>query len=158
MRSDINLKLGSIFSSFYNHATFSDVLQKSEKDVQSIKECGMTSLIHLISNLVTLAVIVPYIFFINVEVASINLVLLFCIPVVSKILGKYIRIASKRVLDSYNSSVNVLNDNYKNWAFVRLFNCYYYCKKRFDTKNKQYKVDIIHQNFFCTNYPNNNCS
>jgi ABC-type bacteriocin/lantibiotic exporter with double-glycine peptidase domain len=98
-------------------------------------------------NLVTLAVIVPYIFFINVEVASINLVLLFCIPVVSKILGKYIRIASKRVLDSYNSSVNVLNDNYKNWAFVRLFNCYYYCKKRFDTKNKQYKVDIIHQNF-----------
>lgn len=147
MRSGINLKLSTISYSFFDHTTFSDVLQKSEKDVQSIKECGMTSLIQLISNIVTLAVIVPYMFFINVEIASFNLALLLCIPIISKILGKYIRGASKRVLDSYNSSINGLNDNYKNWVIIRLFNCYKYCLERYNVKNNKYKKDLIHQNF-----------
>ena len=117
-----------------------------DKDVSAVKQCGITSIITLISNIVILVVVPPYMFSIHKGIAVSNIILLVIVPFISRILGKLIQETSSQVLEGYNSITSVLTNTYDNWFITRLFQCGQYVHDRYFEKNQKYKKETNRQN------------
>ena len=130
LRQKIHDKLATVKADFFAKVEINDILLKVDKDVAAVKQCGITSIMTLISNITILIVVTPYMFSIHEGIALINFVLLLTIPLISKLLGKLIEKTSKEVLQGYNNSTRVLNNSYNNWFTVRIFQCYDYVHKK----------------------------
>ena len=61
---------------------------KVDNDVSAVKQCGITSIITLVSNIVILVVVPPYMFSIHKGIAVSNIILLVSVPFISRILGE----------------------------------------------------------------------
>ena len=146
VRQRIHDKLATVKVNFFEKIEISDILLKVDKDVAAIKQCGITSILTLISNITILIVVPPYMFSINKEIAVVNIILLICVPFITKILGTLIQRTSEKVLYGYNSATSVLTNSYNNWFTVRIFNCYQYIHDRYKKENQKYKHDINVQN------------
>lgn len=146
VRQRIHDKLATVKVNFFEKIEISDILLKVDKDVAAIKQCGITSILTLISNITILIVVPPYMFSINKEIAVVNIILLICVPFITKILGTLIQRTSEKVLYGYNSATSVLTNSYNNWFAVRIFNCYQYIHDRYKKENQKYKHDINVQN------------
>ncbi|BCJ94805.1 hypothetical protein acsn021_23740 [Anaerocolumna cellulosilytica] len=147
VRQSIHDKLGIVSPSFFKKMKISDILLKTDKDISIIKQCGITSIITLVSNVVTLIIIIPYMFLIHMKIALAVVLLTSSIPFISRIVGKKIKKTSEKVLQGYNDMTNVLNNSYNNWFMVRLFQCYEYVHLRYYDENQKYKKCTNHQNF-----------
>lgn len=147
MRQKMEDKLSTVKVNFFEKIKLSDILLKVDKDVLAIKQCGITSIITLVSNIGILIVVPPYMFSIHKGIAISNILLLVSVPVISQILGKMIQETSERVLEGYNSTTNVLTNAYDNWFIIRLFQCGEYIHDRYFQKNQQYKKETNKQNF-----------
>lgn len=146
MRQKVEDKLATVKVSFFEQLKLSDILQKVDKDVSAIKQCGITSIITLISNIAILAVVPPYMFSIHKGIAVSNIILLVSVPFISGILGKLIQETSEKVLEGYNSTTNVLTNTYENWFMVRIFQCRQYVHDKYFEKNQKYKKETNRQN------------
>lgn len=147
MRQKLHDKLGTVKVEFFRKIELSDILLKIDKDVSAIKQCGMTSIITLISNIAILVVIPPYMFSIHKGIAISNILLLVFVPFVSRWHGKRIQKASKDVLDGYNDTTSVLTESYNNWLVTRLYHCYQYINRKYFAKSQEYKKAANKQNF-----------
>lgn len=123
MRQKVEDKLSTVSVNFFEKIKLSDILLKVDKDVSAVKQCGITSIITLVSNIVILVVVPPYMFSIHKGIAVSNIILLVSVPFISRILGKLIQETSGQVLEGYNSITNVLTNTYDNWFITRLFQC-----------------------------------
>ena len=121
VRQRIHDKLATVKVNFFEKIEISEILLKVDKDVAAIKQCGITSILTLISNITILIVVPPYMFSINKEIAVVNIILLICVPFITKILGTLIQRTSEKVLYGYNSATSVLTNSYNNWFTVRIF-------------------------------------
>lgn len=146
MRQKMEDKLSTVKVSFFEKIKLSDILLKVDKDVLAIKQCGITSIITLVSNIGILIIVPPYMFYIHRGIAISNILLLVSVPFISRILGKMIQETSERVLEGYNSTTNVLTNTYDNWFVIRLFQCNKYIHDRYLKKNQQYKKETNRQN------------
>ena len=52
MRQKVEDKLSTVSVNFFEKIKLSDVLLKVDKDVSAVKQCGITSIITLVSNIV----------------------------------------------------------------------------------------------------------
>lgn len=114
---------------------------KVDKDVSAVKQCGITSIITLVSNIVILVVVPPYMFSIHKGIAASNIILLVSVPFISRILGELIQETSGQVLEGYNSITNVLTNTYDNWFITRLFQCGQYVHDMYFEKIRNTKRD-----------------
>lgn len=146
VRETIHDKLATVKTDFFEEMELSDILLKIDKDVEAIKQCGITSILMLISNITILIVIPPYMFSINSEIAIVNMILFISAPFITKILGTFIQRASEKVLHGYNNVTSVLTNSYNNWFTVRIFNCYHYIHERYKKENQKFKQEINVQN------------
>lgn len=146
MRQKMEDKLSTVQVGFFEKIKLSDILLKVDKDVLAIKQCGITSIITLVSNIGILIVVPPYMFSIHRGIAISNILLLVSVPFISRILGKMIQETSERVLEGYNNTTNVLTNTYDNWFIIRLFQCGKYIHDRYFQKNQQYKKETNRQN------------
>lgn len=76
MRQKVEDKLSTVSVNFFEKIKLSDILLKVDKDVSAVKQCGITSIITLISNIVILVVVPPYMFSIHKGIAVSNIILL----------------------------------------------------------------------------------
>ena len=139
LRQKIHDKLATVKADFFSKVEINDILLKIDKDVAAVKQCGITSIMTLISNITILIVVTPYMLSIHKGIAVTNFILLLTIPFVSKLLGQLIEKTSKEVLEGYNSSTRVLNNTYNNWFTVRIFHCYDYVHEKYKKENQKYK-------------------
>ena len=139
MRQKVEDKLSTVSVNFFEKIKLSDILLKVDKDVSAVKQCGITSIITLVSNIVILVVVPPYMFSIHKGIAVSNIILLVSVPFISRILGKLIQETSGQVLEGYNSITNVLTNTYDNWFITRLFQCGQYVHDMYFEKNQKYK-------------------
>lgn len=146
MRQKIQDKLATVRVDFFNHIELSDILLKVDKDVSAIKQCGITSIMTLISNVAILIVVPPYMLSIHKGIAIANILLLISVPFISKLLGKMIQQTSAQVLAGYNETTNVLTNTYDNWFVIRLYRCGQYIHNRYFAKNREYKKATNKQN------------
>ena len=146
MRQKVEDKLSTVSVNFFEKIKLSDILLKVDKDVSAVKQCGITSIITLVSNMVILVVVPPYMFSIHKGIAVSNIILLVSVPFISRILGKLIQETSGQVLDGYNSITNVLTNTYDNWFITRLFQCGQYVHDMYFEKNQKYKKETNRQN------------
>ena len=146
MRQKVEDKLSTVSVNFFEKIKLSDILLKVDKDVSAVKQCGITSIITLISNIVILVVVPPYMFSIHKGIAVSNIILLVSVPFISRILGKLIQETSSQVLEGYNSITSVLTNTYDNWFITRLFQCGQYVHDRYFEKNQKYKKETNRQN------------
>ena len=146
MRQKVEDKLSTVNVKFFEQIKLSDILLKVDKDVVAIKQCGITSIITLVSNIVILIVVPPYMFSIHKGIAISNIILLVSVPFISKIFGKLIQDTSEKVLQGYNGTTNVLTNTYENWFITRIFQCGQYVHERYLEKNQQYKKETNCQN------------
>lgn len=146
VRQNIHDKLGIVQVDFFSKVELSDILRKIDKDISAIKQCGITSIITLLSNIVILIVIPPYMLSIHKRIAVINIALLICVPFITRILRNIIQRISGQVLQGYSDITSVLTNTYNNWFVVRSFQCYQYIKDRYNCKNQKYKSAINKQN------------
>ena len=149
MRQKVEDKLTTVKTSFFEKIKLSEILLKVDKDVIAIKQCGITSIIGLVSNIIILIIIPPYMLSIHKGIAISNIVLFVSVPFISKIMGKLIQDTSEKVLKEYNSTTNVLTNTYNNWFITRIFQCGAYIHDKYFEKNQQYKKEINRQNLFC---------
>lgn len=146
IRQRIQDKLSTVEVSFFQRIKLSDILLKVDKDVAQIKQCGITSIITLISNIVILLVVPPYMFSIHKGIAVSNILLLISVPFFSRLMGNLIQETSEKVLEGYNSSTNILTNTYNSWFVTRIFQCGQYVHDRYFEKNEKYKVATNKQN------------
>ena len=146
MRQKVEDKLSTVSVNFFEKIKLSDILLKVDKDVSAVKQCGITSIITLISNIVILVVVPPYMFSIHKGIAVSNIILLVSVPFISRILGKLIQETSSQVLEGYNSITSVLTNTYDNWFITRLFQCGQYVHDRYFENNQKYKKETNRQN------------
>ncbi len=146
IRQRIQDKLSTVKVSFFHKIKLSDILLKVDKDVAQIKQCGITSIITLISNIVILLVVPPYMFSIHKGIAVSNILLLISVPFFSRLMGNWIQETSEKVLEGYNSSINILTNTYDSWFITRIFQCGQYVHDRYFEKNEKYKVATNKQN------------
>ena len=146
MRQKVEDKLSTVSVNFFEKIKLSDILLKVDKDVSAVKQCGITSIITLVSNIVILVVVPPYMFSIHKGIAVSNIILLVSVPFISRILGKLIQETSGQVLEGYNSITNVLTNTYDNWFITRLFQCGQYVHDMYFEKNQKYKKETNRQN------------
>lgn len=146
IRQRIQDKLSTVKVNFFEKVKLSEILLKADKDVAQIKQCGVTSIITLISNIVILLVVPPYMFSIHRGIAISNILLLISVPFISSVMGKLIQETSENVLDGYNSSTNILTNTYDSWFITRVFQCGKYVHDRYFEKNQEYKVATNRQN------------
>lgn len=146
IRQKVEDKLSTVKVAFFEEIKLSDILQKVDKDVAAIKQCGITSIITLVSNLIILIVVPPYMFSIHRGIAVSNIVLLVSVPFISSILGKMIQNTSEKVLQGYNSTTDVLANSYDNWFVTRIFHCGQYVHDKYFEKNQRYKKETNRQN------------
>lgn len=148
LKIDLNKKMNRIHPIyFYNHK-FEDLQVKLDKDIETIKTFGVTSLITLISNIVTLFVIIPYMYSVNPKITVFNVVFLIFVPVVSKFFGKSIKKISAEVLVIYESLVSILNDNFTNWKITRLYNNYKGTSDKYNDVVEKYEKKVVKRNTF----------
>lgn len=147
VRQKIHDKLGTVRADFFSKAELSDILLKLDKDVTAIKQCGITSIITLLSNIVILVVIPPYMLSIHKQIAICNIALLICAPLITRLLRNIIQSISNQVLQGYGDITNVLTNTYNNWFVIRSFQCYQYIHEKYNIKNKNYKSATNKQNF-----------
>ena len=141
MRQKVEDKLSTVSVNFFEKIKLSDILLKVDKDVSAVKQCGITSIITLVSNIVILVVVPPYMFSIHKGIAISNIILLVSVPFISRILGKLIQETSGQVLEGYNSITSVLTNTYDNWFITRLFQCGQYVHDMYFEKNQNTKRD-----------------
>ncbi|SHO49100.1 ABC transporter ATP-binding protein [Anaerocolumna xylanovorans] len=146
MRQSIHDKLGTVQAEFFRKVELSNLLLKVDKDVTAIKQCGVTSIITLISNVVILVVVPPYMLSIHKGIALTNIALLVSVPVISRLLGNLIQETSERVLQGYNDTTSVLTETYNNWFTIRICNCYKYINDKYYKQNQVYKKETNKQN------------
>lgn len=146
MRQKVEDKLSTVSVNFFEKIKLSDILLKVDKDVSAVKQCGITSIITLVSNMVILVVVPPYMFSIHKGIAVSNIILLVSVPFISRILGKLIQETSGQVLEGYNSITSVLTNTYDNWFITRLFQCGQYVHDLYFEKNQKYKKETNSQN------------
>ena len=147
LRSKINHKLEIVDSNFFMQTNLSDIVMKMDKDVSAIKQSGVTSLINLLSNLIILLAVIPFMYNINKFITISNVLLILFIPIVSNLIGSKIQKASRKVLNNYEELTNIINDNFSNWFIIRLFNCAKFSRDKFESKNTSYKKSINKQNY-----------
>ena len=150
LRQDVNNKLSTINNEYYHTHNFSDILLKVDKDIETIKFFGIPTIIKLVTNIATLVFVIPYMFYIDKKITVINLSLLLLIPLLSWIFGTLIQKTTRKVLDSYNSTTNVLNNNYANWKNVLLFSCQNYANFKYKENNQEYKKNLKHRSLLYT--------
>ena len=124
----------------------SDIILKLDKDISAIKQCGITSIITLLSNIVIIIVIPPYMLSIHKQIAIYNILLLICVPLITHVLRDIIHRVSNQILHGYSDITNVLTNTYNNWFAIRSFHCYQYIHERYKRKNQEYKSAINKQN------------
>lgn len=146
VRQSVHDKLATVQVSFFDCVELSDILLKIEKDVDAVKQCGITSIITLFSNVTILIVVPPYMLLIHKGIAISNILLLVCVPFISRILGTLIQQASENVLQGYNATTNALTNSYNNWFIVRIFYCYRYIHNKYKDKNQRYRRATNRQN------------
>lgn len=146
VRQKIHDKLATVKAGFFEKIEISDILLKVDKDVAAIKQCGITSILTLVSNVAILIVVPPYMFSIHKGIAISNIVLLICVPFISRILGRYIQKTSEKVLNGYNDATSVLTNSYNNWFIIRIFHCFQYIHEKYKKENQSYKHAINKQN------------
>jgi ABC-type multidrug transport system, ATPase and permease components len=146
LRQDTAEKIGKIPSDFFSNHDLSYILLKIDKDIESIKQCGIVNIIKLISNIMTIAVIVPYMFRINVYITLGIVVLLVLIPIFSKMFGKYITKYSEQVLDYHKKHTGIIKEIFDNWMMIRLLGCFEYIYDKYEKINIGYKQRINKQN------------
>lgn len=149
MRQKIQDKLATVRVDFFEQIELSDILLRIDKDVSTIKQCGITSIMALISNVAILIVVSPYMISIHKGVAIANIFLLISVPFISKLLGNMIQQTSAQVLAGYNEMTNVLTNTYDNWFAIRLYRCGQYIHNRYHVKNCEYKEATNRQNLLC---------
>ncbi|HHV26951.1 MAG TPA: ABC transporter ATP-binding protein [Tissierellia bacterium] len=150
LRQDVNNKLSTINNEYYHTHNFSDILLKVDKDIETIKFFGIPTIIKLVTNIATLVFVIPYMFYIDKKITVINLSLLLLIPLLSWIFGTLIQKTTRKVLDSYNSTTNVLNNNYANWKNILLFSCQNYVNFKYKENNQEYKRNLKHRSLLYT--------
>lgn len=84
MRQKVEDKLSTVSVNFFEKIKLSDILLKVDKDVSAVKQCGITSIITLVSNIVILVVVPPYMFSIHKGIAVSNIILLVSVPFISR--------------------------------------------------------------------------
>lgn len=146
IRQKVHDKLITVQTEFFNHMELSDILIKVDKDTESIKHCGITSIITLASNISILIIIPPYMISIHKGIAVANILLLISVPLVSKWLGAHIQRTSEEVLQGYNDMTNALTNSYNNWFIIRLFQCGQYTHDKYSQRNQRYKKMVNRQN------------
>ncbi len=146
VRQNIHDKLGTVRVDFYSKVELSDIILKLDKDISAIKQCGITSIITLLSNIVIIIVIPPYMLSIHKQIAIYNILLLICVPLITHVLRDIIHRVSNQILHGYSDITNVLTNTYNNWFAIRSFHCYQYIHERYKRKNQEYKSAINKQN------------
>ena len=146
LRNTVNAKLTKIQSIYFSKNNLSDVLLKSDKNIQIIKQSGIISLITLITNLILLLCVIPHMFYIHNGITILTIILICMIPISTKIIGLHIKRATKKVLDSYKKITDILNCSYKNWINIRIFQCTDYICNKYAVENRTYKKNVNEQN------------
>ena len=110
VRQNIHDKLGTVRVDFYSKVELSDIILKLDKDISAIKQCGITSIITLLSNIVIIIVIPPYMLSIHKQIAIYNILLLICVPLITHVLRDIIHRVSNQILHGYSDITNVLTN------------------------------------------------
>lgn len=145
MREKICEKLLILKASFCQQITYSDLLTKSDKDIEEIKECGIAGIIFLISNMVNVIICIPFMLNIDLEIGVISLVFVMLLPVINHLFKKRTERMASQNLAAYKIYNDRLADLLNNWKNIRLFSCNGYVKKRFEISNSSYKKSTTEQ-------------
>lgn len=140
---DLNRKINNVDNTYFLKNSFNDIQVKIDKDIEIVKNFGITSLINLVSNILVLIIVIPFMFTIDRAITTINVILILLIPIFSKIIGKDIEKRSKTIIALYSKLLLIIEDNFMNWKNTRLFFKYNYVISRFNPIVIQYKREII---------------
>ncbi len=152
MRQNVVEKLGKVEIVFFLKTDFSQMLPKIDKNIEVIKQYGIAKIIVMISNIVLLVVVVPYMLMLN-WIVTVCLLLVFVLtPIFNKMFGKYIAQYSDGVLKDYKSLMSNVKSIFENWLVVRIFNCRDYTTEKFYVCSKQYKKSINKKDFYLLLY------
>lgn len=149
MRERISDKLSKIESGFYKINSFSDLLAKSEKDINNIKECGVTGVIFICSNLISIVACIPCMIKLNLKIGIINTLLLMFIPLFNYLYKRKLEAVGKKNIRDYIELNKTFMDVFDNWENTRLFGNGSYVRNRFSRDNQNYKNSTIKQNIIC---------
>ena len=147
MRKRIHEKLYTIDSKFFRESSFSNLMAKSEQDVENIKECGITGIIVVISNVLKIITCVPYMLDISFFIGMVNLLLIVLVPFVNYIFKKMLEKAAKENIENYGNFNKTFMDLYNNWENTKIFESIGYAENRFNEDNRNYKKSSMKQIF-----------
>ncbi len=146
MRERISDKLSRIESGFYKKNSFSDLLAKSEKDINNIKECGVTGVIFVCSNLISIIACIPCMIKLNLKIGITNTFLLMLIPLLNYLYKRKLEAVGKNNIRDYIELNKTFMDAFDNWENTRLFGNVSYVRNKFGRDNQNYKNSTIRQN------------
>lgn len=152
MRKSVVKKLGKVEIGYFQKADFSQMLPKIDKNVEVIKQYGISKLIVIISNLILLLTVIPYMLKLNWIITVCLLFVFILTPIFNKMFGKYIEKYSDRVLKEYKTLMNNMKSIFENWLVIKIFNCREYVTEKFFNCSRQYKHVINKKDFYLLLY------
>ena len=143
LRVDMFSKLISLPKAYFDKNTTGQTLSKLTFDVEQISEAASTIWLDFIKSSITVIILTCYLFYKNLSLSVILVILLPLVYFAVKLSTKRIRDASKKVQDSMGKLTHILNENISGSDLIKIYHA------QSSERNKFNKIiNIIRQQWF----------
>ena len=143
LRVDMFSKLISLPKAYFDKNTTGQTLSKLTFDVEQISEAASTIWLDFIKSSITVIILTCYLFYKNLSLSVILVILLPLVYFAVKLSTKRIRDASKKVQDSMGKLTHILDENISGSDLIKIYHA------QSSERNKFNKIiNIIRQQWF----------
>ena len=143
LRVDMFSKLIKLPKSYFDKNTTGETLSKLTFDVEQISDAASTIWLDFIKSSITVIILTIYLFYKNLSLSLILIILLPLVYFAVKLSTSRIRTASKKVQDSMGSLTHILDENISGNDLIKIYNA------QSNEKNKFNKIiNVIRQQCF----------
>ena len=148
LRVNMFSKLLKLPKSYFDKNTTGETLSKLTYDVEQISSAASVIWLELIKSLLTVIILIVYLFYKNYLLSLSLLILLPLVYLAVKISTIRIRKGSKKVLDSMGKMTHLLAENISGNDLVKIYNAQYHEESKFSQlvttiRQQRFKVDVV---------------
>ena len=143
LRVDMFSKLINLPKTYFDKNTTGQTLSKLTFDVEQISEAASTIWLDFIKSSITVIILTCYLFYKNLSLSLILIVLLPLVYYAVKLSTKRIRDASKKVQDSMGKLTHLLDENISGSDLIKIYNAH---SSEYNKFNKI--INVIRQQWF----------
>ena len=147
LRVDMFTKLIKLPKSYFDKNTTGEILSKLTFDVEQISDAASTIWLDFIKSSITVIILTIYLFYKNLSLSLILIILLPLVYFAVKLSTKRIREASNKVQDSMGQLTHILDENISGNDLIKIYNAQSNEKIKFNKiiniiRHQWFKVDL----------------